>query len=748
MTRFYLSARNTVWFLTIFLALGCAKQSQKIEFKRLQELPVELQNESALVEKSDFDSSNPLKKTKAFQIPKPQFKLLKNGSFLPALPNSETLSQGHRPRVPILKYSFQVPQQMKAKVELVGPEMEMSEVSVKLAQSEKPLVWGKREVEFVDSNPKRYFPGRLVESYQTGNRVYVTLFPFQVDLDTGKVLTLSKGSWSVSLAKEKTRPVKKEHLPAVIITSEKLLEGAKKLQKFHLELLGVQSEIKTVESISKSESVISLSELPEGYKSPEKFDREVRKFNEEKGSGYNFLLARKIISFLRKQADENPVFRYVVILGNSEIVPPSYYFAEEGGKWNSRTGVTDQCYSAGKQCLEPRLAVGRLPFRNDEEVENYLGKARKWVKESNWFESELALYGGKAFKSSPFYIGELGTLVTVNPEETDWKNVQKHFETDSRFTKEEIRKLVQGEEKASLVYYLDHGTGNRWWAGEQYLTSFEIKAAEPKEGSVAPVMVSVACINAAFDEELLIDRTIPDIGQFGVVSIGTALLKSKAGAVAYLGGSRDGLGSPETEVDEKGNVEVLGTSYGLQMFDGFVASYRKSSNKRLGDALLESFEGYLFKSGNDMEDFNHRWTYWITELLGDPLMPIQQKKSEDKGYPLPQSDFDQFDNTTGFPRLSLDGESERAVSKFPIAQAGGAVTAKLFEMILDDEGFSGQNLVKAVSLAGGTENFEIQLGKDLAPEKQYMIKLVNEEGVPRERHIVFSTKRAKGSKEK
>jgi len=742
MPRIGLSYRNVAWFLSLFLVLACSKSSQKIEFRKLREIPKELEIESELAHQPVPKNPSQLEKTKSFRLERPQFKRLKNGEVLPSLPGSVFLSQGNRPRVPILKYAFEVPHKMKAQVKLLNPEMEESRASIPLARAEKPLVWGKKEVLFEDPIEEGYYPGKLFQSYQSGNRVYVVLYPLQVDLKTGKVLTLSAASWNVQLEPEKTKEVKVAHSPGLILTSEKLLDGAKKLQRFHFENLKLKSEVITVEKIATTESPVELNELPDGYKDEEMFDGIVRKYDPEKKSGYDFLAARKIISFLKKRYEADPSFKYVTILGNSDLVPPSYYFSEKKRRRNVRTGVTDQCYSAGKLCLEPKLAVGRLPFVDNSEVDNYLQKASQWVKKSDWFQSDLALYGGKAFQSSPFYIGELGTLVTVNSETTDWKNVQKHFETDSKFSREEIERLVKGEESASLIYYLDHGTGNRWWAGDEYLTSSEIKNIEPVEGSIAPLMVSVSCINAAFDENLILDHTMEDIGKDGTISVGTALLRSKAGAVAYLGGSRDGLGTPETEIDEDGNVEVLGTSYGLQMFDGFIATYRKNKNQRLGDALLENFESYLFKSGNDLEDFNHRWTFWITELLGDPAMPSVRMNDQEKGYPLAQADFDDLDHSSGFPNLKWE-KSEKKTSQLALARSAGPVTAKVFEMVLGLEGFDGQKLIKTQKFERGEDRLELHLGKELLQGKQYLIKLSNDEGVPRERHLVFSTASSK-----
>ncbi|NBW99527.1 hypothetical protein EBR03_08150 [bacterium] len=338
-------------------------------------------------------------------------------------------------------------------------------------------------------------------------------------------------------------------------------------------------------------------------------------------------------------------------------------------------------------------------------------------------------------------MGELGTLVTVNHEKADWHQVKKYFQTEGNFNKESIKKLASNENQSRLVYYLDHGLGNRWYAGDESLSSLEIAALEPKPKSAPPVIVSVSCINGAFDEQMLVeDSVIENADKYGVDSVGTALLRSQAGALAYIGGARDGLGSPETEVDERGNVEVLGTSYGLQVFDGFVEAYRNNSADRLGDVLIQTLSQYAFKSGNDMTDINHRWTYWITELLGDPLMPVERGTKEVRAYSAAKSEFDFFDTTSGFPRLEMDAKREE-LSQFPVGDVGGPVVAKVYQLKLSEDGFSGEELIKTEHLEDvKSAVVRLDTDKGLQPGQQYLIKLINKEGVPRENHIVFSTK--------
>lgn len=744
------SFKRSLQFLSLFsiiLLASCGRNQQEVRFQPLHQIPQELITEGVELNQSSLEDLQTLRRDyrnglrKRFKISRPQFKRLKAGKLLPQLAQATILSQIGRPRVPFVRQTFQVPPTSEVRVVLENPEVEVSESKVNLARSEKPLVWGKRPVTFTEVDTGKYYPGKLFEAHQIQNEVHVTLYPVQVEKSTGKVVVLSAGQWKLEVTSRQEKENSSDIAPALILTSEKFREGAKALQTFHQESLGVKSDIETVEAINETESPVELNELPDGYKDPKPFRGIVKTYNAEKGTGYNFELSRKIIQFLKKRSEKSSNFKYLIVLGNSEVVPPSYYFSMKEAEFGNGSGVTDQCYSAGKMCLEPKLAVGRLPFRNEEEIDQYLKKVKRWLELREHSKTELSLYGGKAFQSSPVYIGELGTLQTLAVKDADWKKVGKHFQTDGKFSRAEVLNLISGEDNSALVYYLDHGTGNRWYSGEEYITSRDVMNASASASVAPPIMVSVACINAAFDEALLLDDTLTKQEHSGYVSIGTALLKSPQGAIAYLGGARDGLGSPEYEVDEQGNVEVLGTTYGLQMFDGFIEKHRLKRGGRIGDRLLGTLQAYAFENGNDMKEAPHQWTYFITELLGDPLLPLPEQKERARALSPAESSFSEFESTGGLPTLLL-GEKESL--ELPVVSKETAVEAKVFELKLGEEGFVGEKLVKTVELSLGESPISLQVDTDLKAGQHYVVRLINKEGVPREKHVVFTTSHLRG----
>lgn len=759
--------KKFIYFGILILIAGCGSSSHSpppITFQKLREFPHELVSPqirfgSSIFEVKNFDKNvralGPIRKLK---IPSLNLETLKNGDYFPSIAGAQTLSQTNKPHVPFLIFRIPLQPGTQGKVQLINPTLEESTQSVPISKSSGLYIWGKGKGYHEDSFSsetsllnKKYYPGKVVETYQENNTLVVKLFPIQINQQTGKVLKLSSAGMEtmaeeVMDSEEEASP-EKSSIPVLpdseglIITSQLLMEGARALQLFHREKLNQKSQIITVEEVNEKESPISHSELPEGYSSPEWFEGIVLS-KEDSSQGYDFELAKKLISFLRKSAQTNKRLKYVTLLGDSGIIPPSYYFKRRGHLGISRAGVTDQCYAAGKMCLEALLAVGRLPFENNEEIQAYLTKAKHWLLLNQNNQSDLSLWGGKAFPNSPFYVGELGVLEILSSLDFGWKNTKKFFQTESNFNKSTQLDLFSGKTNSSFVYYLDHGMGNRLYAGQEYLSSIDILKMKRNDENAPPVIASVSCINAAFDEGLLLDDTLDEKDEFGSVSIGTALLKSPQGAIAYLGGTREGLGSPETVVDRQGNVKVVGTSYGLQLLEEFILSPRKSGQKTLGEALLKALNSYARENGNDMDEFFHRYTFWITELLGDPAMPLPLVHGGEENWAPASSRFEVLNEGIGMPELNLEGLEQRG-KPLKVFSEETRFTAKVYQMERGHFGFSGEKLIKEIEIEQlGEVDLSSQISSVLENDHQYLVKLINLSGVPKEQHVVFRTQQS------
>lgn len=643
------------------------------------------------------------------------------------------------PQVPKTVRVFALPPGKTATARLENIQWEESNEKVTLAKTPAPLVWGTFQPFPTSVTPGRFFPGKVVETREANGQAFVTVFPAQVELASGRLMVIRSADLRVEYA-EGLQEVSVPDLwasPGLILTSEKMRKAAERLQKFHAEVLKLKSEIVTVEKIGETEVPVDEKELPQGYKSDYPWDNVVERWNEQTGAGYNYLLARKIIHFLQGKMGNQSGTKYVTVLGDATLVPPSYYFVV-GDAGYLQMGVTDQCYAARKQCLEPRLAVGRLPFENETQLDSYLAKTQRWLKASQGSASELSLYGGKAFPAEIF-TGELGTLKTINDAKDDWRGLKKFFRTRKTFNRKSVLEMTQGKAPSSFLYYLDHGSGNVWHIDDEQVTSKDILEAKDA-GSANPLVVSIACTNAAFDEKLTSENILSD-SSGGDVSIGVALMRSPAGAVAYLGSARPALGVPVYEVDEKGNLSLTDTTYGLQLFDTFFAKYRDDRQGRLGEVLLKAYRAFLYEKGNDLEDENNVWTFYNAELLGDPALPLPRRGAGEHVEAPAKSSLKMTSGLYGgFPVLSWTaGEVS-----FPF-EASGDFTATLLRMpgisfLSDTEAQVDEKILAAAGEYKVTFPSEKPAGK-------YLLRLENRRGVPFEKQVWFELKKDGGGRD-
>jgi len=639
------------------------------------------------------------------------------------MPNAQTYAAERMPEVPVVSRIFSVPTSKVATVMLDRLEVEKSTAPITLVTSRDPFVWDAHHDFVFEKKTSRYFPGQYVRAFQDGNKLFVTLFPVQVDLQTGQVLKIRSAELKIAFHdKKEARFYSIVGSESIILTREKMRDAALLLQEFHERKLGIKSDIVTVESIGHSEPPVSEADLPEGYRG-EDYDQRIT-------DGYDYLLARKIIHYLQSKMGEKSPARYVTLLGPATEIPPSYYFSIRTA-FGKKFGVTDFCYASRNQCTEPRLAIGRLPFSTLEGVSRYLDKVSDWMRFSDESMHELSVFGGKAFPEEPVYVGELSTLSLLG-ERADWRGVKKYFRTKGNYNKQRVLEVLGGKSDSPFVYYLDHGRGNQLAVEKEYISSAEILALPKPVERNFPLVVSVSCSNAAYDSALLKESVLGRV-RHGTDALGVALLKSKAGAVAYVGSARPSLGAPIYHFDQQGNLNLTGTSYFLRLLDAFFEKYRVSPDRRLGDVLLEAMRAYLYESGYDPKEDNHKWTFLGLVLLGDPTlrMPWRRNREDNFGLPVSLTTFDGL-NGTGLPLLfSTDALKLRFESK-------GRVRGTLYRIVRDIFSNPKEEIIAE------HEASEIVVSPiDQESPAQYFWRLENERGVPVERQVWFepSTRR-------
>ena len=398
----------------------------------------------------------------------------------------------------------------------------------------------------------------------------------------------------------------------IIITPPELYEQAKDLENFH-EAQGTETEVITTTWIYKN---YEEAEDPpfEGYK-----DKEFP------GEGYNYSLAKKIIAFLNDSAT-HPDLKYVTLLGNARLVPPSYYiYIAHSTTWNNWI-PTDFFYASPDYDYLPDFGVGRLPVNNSDEAEHVVNKIISWdsALDWNWFKN-VAMKGGKPYSSTwdyygihidemEYYIGEISVADVTNHNYLNGMDITKFYKTDGNFDREHILQSLSGGN--GIVYITTHGDGDRWIIFGQRWTDVEDILSLPKSTEL-PVVISDACQNGAFDTNVYPQSPFP----FST-SVGEAILLSDAGGIAYIGSSRAAWIDTNFHID-KGCVNLDEQLYMLGMVSKVFKAYHEGASF-IGDITKNAMEDFYMST--DFSNKYNRIAYFEFVLLGDPALelPAQQ----------------------------------------------------------------------------------------------------------------------------
>ncbi len=660
----------------------------------------------------------------------PDFRMGAGGAGHISFGEAEFFAAEGMPQLPVVVRKYALPPGMEPIVSLSKVSVERSEPVPQISLGEAPYTWGPQPMQFVAPARGRYYPGKFFESKVVGSELWVSFYPVQYDRESKELVTIRGCDFALDfVTKRHVFYVPSEKGPeSLIVTTKALAEGAEKLKLFHRDSLGVDAEVLLVESLAK-EAPVAETELPDGYKDKENTEG-ILPYDAATGAGYHYDLSRRLIGYLWKQFAAGKKLRYVTILGDATIVPPSYYFSIRGA-FGPNWGVTDACYGADGKCLAPKVAVGRLPYTTNSEVDNHLTKIRTWLQSGEEPGPELALYGGKAFRGYA-YIGELGALRVLSDKTLNWNGVEKYFRTNGSFTKAQTMRLVSGPQRAKVVYYLDHGRGNEWYVEREFVSSAEVKAAKPARDRINPFLVTIACTNGAFDRAL-VDGSAFGPSSSGDESVGMALLKSQAGAVGFLGSARPALGNPLYQLDPSGNLVLTGSTYGLQLMDTFLRSYHTETEGRAGDLVLKALQKYVAGAGNNLSDESHLWTVLNQELLGDPVVPMLPRRKFSRGGPGARlgTVFPRPAPPTGFPYFNL---AEDVSPVFPLnLDAGEGVKATLFKV---DRARDQEKVIATKTFGPGIATWKYEPDAETA-SGVYLLKLENTKGVPVERQAWF-----------
>ncbi len=532
-------------------------------------------------------------------------------------------SRPGEPEVPTKSIKVKLPK--KSKVLGIGlisgnyVEIDM----VRLAPKREPIQWRKGfeylpelEENMTVYSADYFFPGEVI-SYSVGQDkddeyVYIRIRPIQYVPSENRTIIITDAEIAVQYEEQENFKITGKAISSfeenagvenIIIFSPGFEESATLLKEFHNNE-GLGSEIISVNTISQENIEAEASPYTLCTTNPNNcsvYGKDLIL------NGYDYSLARKIISFLRNNSYSN--LKYVALIGESKQVPPSDYIRVSGHP------STDFWYSSPDYDLTPEYFIGRLPAQTPEEAVFLVNKTINWKDNiGNWYNN-VAVTGANAFHNV-IYIGEFITDGVIDMGYFDGFNISKKFESEGTFTRSEIEPIFTNG-NYGLLYHIGHGGGDSLEAGS-YIKADEVE--NYSQNNKVPILVSIAC-----------GAGQSDIDVFGGVygdydkSFSEAILLSPAGAVAYIGGGRTNYGGIPAYL-KNGSLDMTVDQPYMQGMLNYAFKAYSENKTSLGEIAAGAIETYNENKDIDYNDID-KLTFFAFTLLGDPALRIPEKPS-------------------------------------------------------------------------------------------------------------------------
>ncbi|MFH1101800.1 MAG: C25 family cysteine peptidase [Methanobacteriota archaeon] len=350
---------------------------------------------------------------------------------------------------------------------------------------------------------------------------------------------------------------------------------------------------------------------------------------------YNYVLAKKIISFLRDQT-MHPALEYVTLFGDGRYLPASYYMYSQLRNsipfvanimlpdfYNNRI-ASDFFYCSPDYDFEPDFKVGRIPVSNTDEAALYVEKVQRWRAQVNWSWFQNVFVAGdqpdlpEEMDLDGCYAGEMIAVDAINQGYFQGMNVTKLFLTENTFTKLAIENVMNAGQ-AGFLYVMAHGSVDRWATYDEpdpFVYGDDL--LQFSENNQIPIVVSVACMSGAFDTTIAHPYWIAR----GQASLGESILFSPGAGVAYVGTTRATLGSPLLRLED-GELNITKERGIAGMLTYFFEAYHQNITM-LGDLTYAAINRYIME--NDFPEAPEKDEAFVVlmsfVLLGDPALRL------------------------------------------------------------------------------------------------------------------------------
>jgi hypothetical protein len=259
------------------------------------------------------------------------------------------------------------------------------------------------------------------------------------------------------------------------------------------------------------------------------------------------------------------------------------------------------------------VAVGRAPVNTTAEVDNFVNKVMKYEKMTGLTPAEKQNYAKSVlFCASRIDASTDGAVAKdwINPNVFNFTgngyNLKRLYETQFNAGELENGASVMSALNAgySIVNIDGHGYKQGINVGPDTIGvggPYDIQTLA--NTNRLSVLYSLGCESGAFDNE-----------EAGDCVLEYFMNNTNGGSVACIGGSRIGLyavGAPGAGISWKYDKEFINSVYNKNIVN-------------IGKALADSKECYIpnSRAPPSLNSRDYRWVQFVTNLLGDPEMPI------------------------------------------------------------------------------------------------------------------------------
>ncbi len=512
-------------------------------------------------------------------------------------------------------------------------------INKKILPTAQPLKYGSDEqLKYIPdlsvySNDK-YFPGKLgdVVVYHGllgKTLVSVKVFPIQYNPVENKIIIVDKFILYVSYGQTIPMEFKNNYLIITIPSLVSIVNDT--LAKFYREK-GYNVTIVDTDYIYTNYSLAPNITEYTGFYNPSYPDDTYNVLVQN----YNWTLALKIISFINKTFGN---YSHILLIGNAKDLPPSFYFEYAYYRMDPYNNwiPTDLFYADMNRDLVPDIYVGRIPFSDPSTVQIVMNKIIAWYNSEAAKSNKLYMSAGYPFGLTMMF-GETALSSMILANETWSFYTVLLTRTSYNYSRDTVLNVLQGNENALWYFLLSHGSGNAFadriatpqGVGFEILaTTYDVLGMKPNPS--VPIVSSVACMNAAWDTDLVTPTW------FSPPSMGEAILLSPAGGIAYIGSARIAFEILSPFFFSNGLITNM--YYGASLLHReIIASYNMfrvmGINTTLGAVVANGIAYYLmntmwFSGSPDMFEVIISEVMKLS-LLGDPFLslPVPHEKIE------------------------------------------------------------------------------------------------------------------------